>query len=120
MPLAYVAHEAKIVRDRVAYLRRPGVDGGVFFVFPSNVEEEAAESKIPWIRRMLRDGPINAIGLPPNSTIQVRNEAAALFPEATIMAFGPPYRLKPGGPIPELVPFADSTASGHSAPTSER
>jgi hypothetical protein len=73
-------------------------------------------SDVPWIRRLLGDRPVLAIGLDADADRAERQRAASLFPEACICAVrfehisGAPW----GGASINYVPFSDE-----SAPTSQ-
>ena len=75
---SYVAHEAKIVRDRKSELNRAvnmrliGIDGG---------DQSKA---IPWVRRLLGDVCVNTISMPPDTTFDELDRLRALFPESRV------------------------------------
>jgi hypothetical protein len=75
---SYVAHEAKIVRDRKSELNRAvnmrliGIDGG---------DQPKA---IPGMRRLLGDVSVNSISMPPDTTTGELDRLRALFPESRV------------------------------------
>jgi hypothetical protein len=89
---AYLAHEAKIVRERKAFLQSPGER---VIQSPSyrNGQPVDPDMKVSWIRRMLGDGPVSMIALPMGTEKTECDRITALFPETKIMAYYP--RLHP-------------------------
>lgn len=82
LPLGYVGWQAKIVRERKAF--RDSQSG-------KWSEGDGSNGGLSWLRRQLGDEPVAIVGLPIDSSKELRAQAAALFPEARIMAVNPRF-----------------------------
>jgi hypothetical protein len=78
VPCAYVGWQAKIVRERTAFR-----DDHCRFSWVGDYDE------IPWLRRCLGDEPYEILAIPLDSSKDLRDQAASLFPDARIMADNP-------------------------------
>ena len=93
VPCAYVAHEAKIVRERKAwYVSHPAppvpeiisrsVDQGMF---GGPIVSYGDESQNPsFVRQVLGDGPAGTVVVSPNASVEEKKRVRLLFPEAVI------------------------------------
>jgi hypothetical protein len=99
----YVGRQFQLARDRKAFLDNHLDKYGNLIVEPSVTIE------VPWIRRLLGDEGVSKLGLDSGSDKDERQRAAALFPEARIMAVG--LRRHPEVSLDfftfELIPFDD-------------
>jgi hypothetical protein len=99
----YVGRQYEIVQNRRSFIDDHLNRYGNLEVDPSDAVE------VPWIRRLLGDEGVEKLGLDADSDKNERRRAAALFPEAQIMACG--LRRHPEVSLDffttELIPFPD-------------
>ena len=76
----YVGWQAKIVRGRTAFR-----DAHCGFSWVGD------DNEVPWLRRCLGDEPYKTLAMPSDSSKDLRDQAASLFPEARIMADHPGF-----------------------------
>jgi hypothetical protein len=114
----YVARQAEIVRDRRSIFNFSELsDGPQPIVGPANhyICFSLERRGVPWIRQLLGDRAVFEIGLPIGTDKAERQRVAALFPEATIRAFRPPYFMTRSDFGGQLFPFPDDEPTSTSA-----
>jgi hypothetical protein len=83
----YVGRQVKIVRERYSMLAQitdqKNTERGNYGLAPS----EDSQLQVPWIRRLLGDQAIYAIGLPITASKDYRRKVRELFPEAIVASF---------------------------------
>jgi hypothetical protein len=102
----YVARQAEIVRARRSVFGF--APNSLLFKNPQNYICFSPEpGGVPWIRQIFGDRLVFEIALPIGTDKAERQRLAALFPEAVIRAYHPPYFMTGSHFGGEFFPFPD-------------